>query len=213
MRFPTSLEGVVVPIPCDQIFVASSTWSNARRTLPPDCPAVVSTTRQRGQWDNTHHGSVQRQPVANCLCPLLRHRPMNSNSDDVIVTRPDKPMTSWFKGRHHGRPSLPSEPMKHSPSKFVLRKIHDCTFRLKYFLRDFLDPKFPENFHLISQKLWWFVGRRHQMGLFFDCFRLIYQNFWSPFCHWPLIWNCRFPDLPPVCSLHSYTTFSSPLKW
>src|SRR6218665_4205009 len=32
-------------------------------------------------------------------------------------------------------------------AEHVLRKIHDCTFRPKYFLRDFLDQKSPENFH------------------------------------------------------------------
>jgi len=51
-------------------------------------------------------------------------------------------------------------------SEHVLSKIHDCTFRPKYFIHDFLDPKFPENFHFISHKF----CRRHQIGLFFDFF-------------------------------------------
>lgn len=98
MRFEMCLEGAVVPIPCDQIFVASSTWS-ARRTRPPDYPAVASATRPRDLSDNLHHASVQRQPVANGLCPLRHRRPMNSNCDDDIITLSAKPMTSMLHGQ------------------------------------------------------------------------------------------------------------------
>lgn len=98
MRFEMWLEGAVVPIPCDQVFVASSTWS-VRRTRPPDYPAVASATRLRARSDNPHHDSVQRQPVANGLCRLRRHQPMNSNSDDVIITLSAKPMTSMLHGQ------------------------------------------------------------------------------------------------------------------
>ena len=41
-------------------------------------------------------------------------------------------------------------------AEHVLRKIHHCTFRAKYFLRDFLYPKWHKKFHFIPEKFWWF---------------------------------------------------------